>query len=111
LIGEDNALSSASSYASSIQKKLNETSSAKPSNGFISPEISLNDEIIREGWSTNSAVSFVSLAFKTVRMKHEDAPRCICTGRFEKKAAHTAVFQYITQKTAFFPSALTEIHI
>ncbi len=74
LIGEDNALSSASSYASSIQKKLNETSSAKPSNSFISPKISLNDEIIREGWSTYSTVSFVSLAFKTVRMEHEDAP-------------------------------------
>lgn len=75
LIGEDNALSSASSYAVSIQKGLDErSSSAKPSNGFISPEINLNDEIIREGWSTNSAVSFVSLAFKTVRMEHEDAP-------------------------------------
>jgi Zn-dependent M16 (insulinase) family peptidase len=73
LIGEDQFLSSASSYASSIQKKLNETS-AKPSNGFISPKISLNNEIIREGWSTYSAVSFVSLAFKTVRMEHEDAP-------------------------------------
>jgi Zn-dependent M16 (insulinase) family peptidase len=74
LIGEDTVLSSASSYASSIQKKLNETSSAKSLNGFIPPEISLNDGIIREGWSTYSAVSFVSLAFKTVRMEHEDAP-------------------------------------
>ncbi|MDL1968831.1 MAG: insulinase family protein [Deltaproteobacteria bacterium] len=74
LIGENNALSSASSYASSIQKKLNETSSAKSSTAFISPKITLNDENIREGWSTYSAVSFVSLAFKTVRMEHEDAP-------------------------------------
>ena len=72
LIGEDKALSSASSYASSIEKKLE--TSAKPSNGFIPPEISLNNEIIREGWSTYSAVSFVSLTFKTVRMEHEDAP-------------------------------------
>ncbi|MCK4619768.1 MAG: insulinase family protein, partial [Desulfobacterales bacterium] len=62
-------------FAVSIQKGLDErSSSAKPANGFISPEISLNDEIIREGWSTYSAVSFVSLAFKTVRMEHEDAP-------------------------------------
>lgn len=81
LIGEDKALSNAYSYASSIQKKLHETPSAKPSIGFISPKISLNDEIIREGWSTSSAVSFVSLAFKTVRMEHEDAPALSVIGK------------------------------
>jgi len=75
LIGEDSSLSSASSYASLIQKGLDErSSSAKPANGFISPAIGPDVEIIREGWSTHSAVSFVSLAFKAVRMEHEDAP-------------------------------------
>ncbi|MBA3019324.1 MAG: insulinase family protein [Proteobacteria bacterium] len=75
LIGEDQALSSASSHAVSIQKGLDEKSSfAKPANGFISPAIGYDDEITREGWSTYSAVSFVARAFQTVRMEHEDAP-------------------------------------
>ena len=75
LVGEDQALSNASSYAVSIQKGLDEKSSfAKPANGFISPAIGYDDEITREGWSTYSAVSFVARVFKTVRMEHEDAP-------------------------------------
>ncbi len=75
LIGEDSALSNAFSHAASIQRKLDEkSSSAKPADGFISPAIYPDDEIIREGWSTYSAVSFVARAFKTVRMEHEDAP-------------------------------------
>jgi hypothetical protein len=41
--------------------------------GFKSPAITLDAGNIREGWSTSSAVSFVALAFKTVRMEHEDA--------------------------------------
>ena len=75
LVGENQALSNASSYPVSIQKGLDEkSSSAKPANGFISPAIGYDDEITREGWSTYSAVSFVARVFKTVRMGHEDAP-------------------------------------
>jgi hypothetical protein len=34
----------------------------------------MNNEILREGWSTSTAVSFVALTFETVRMAHADAP-------------------------------------
>jgi len=70
LIGEDNILPAASSLAESIQKNM----ANGQSNGFAAPEIESGAEIIREGWSTSSAVSFVAQTFKTVRMEHEDAP-------------------------------------
>jgi Zn-dependent M16 (insulinase) family peptidase len=75
LIGEDPALSSASSAIESIQKGLE--SGPEPttsSNGFTSPDIHVADDIPREGWSTSSAVSFVASTFETVRLEHEDAP-------------------------------------
>jgi Zn-dependent M16 (insulinase) family peptidase len=75
LIGEDPALSSASSAVTSIQKKLE--SGYEPTlspNGFIPPDLDMVGETPREGWSTSSAVSFVASAFETVRLEHEDAP-------------------------------------
>ena len=75
LIGEDPALSSASSAIASIQKGLE--SGPEPiisTDGFTPPNIDVVDEIPREGWSTSSAVSFVASAFETVRLAHEDAP-------------------------------------
>ena len=75
LIGEDPALSSASSAIASIQKGLE--SGAEPitsTDGFTPPDINVADEIPREGWSTSSAVSFVASTFETVRLAHEDAP-------------------------------------
>jgi Zn-dependent M16 (insulinase) family peptidase len=69
LIGEDSALSDARSSATSLFDGFERGKSS----GFGAPDISVEDEIIREGWSTSSAVSFVALAFETVRMEHEDA--------------------------------------
>jgi Zn-dependent M16 (insulinase) family peptidase len=75
LIGEDSALSSASSAIISMQKGLE--SGPEPitsTDGFTPPDINVVDEIPREGWSTSSAVSFVASTFETVRLAHEDAP-------------------------------------
>ncbi|MDH3356661.1 MAG: insulinase family protein, partial [Desulfobacteraceae bacterium] len=75
LIGEDPAISSASSTITSIHKRLE--SGLEPitsANGFTPPDINVADEIPREGWSTSSAVSFVASTFETVRLAHEDAP-------------------------------------
>jgi Zn-dependent M16 (insulinase) family peptidase len=69
LIGEDVALEKASSHLNSVYKEFTEGAG----NGFSDPDINLEAEIIREGWSTSSAVSFVAQAFETVRMEHEDA--------------------------------------
>ena len=41
--------------------------------GFKAPEINRTNKLIREGWSTSAAVSFVALAFVTVPMAHADA--------------------------------------
>ena len=79
LIGEDHPLSAASSSIGSMQKALFHSpleggKGGVPVDGFAAPKIEFDDKIIREGWSTSSAVSFVAQAFKTVRMEHEDAP-------------------------------------
>jgi hypothetical protein len=69
LIGEDSTMTGAHSCARSLFDGF------KPGtdDGFKAPDISMVDGAIREGWSTSSAVSFVALAFETVRMAHEDA--------------------------------------
>jgi hypothetical protein len=69
LIGEESALTGARSCAQSLFDgfKLGKD------DGFQAPDITMDDGVIREGWSTSSAVSFVALAFETVRMAHQDA--------------------------------------
>jgi Zn-dependent M16 (insulinase) family peptidase len=69
LIGEAPALTEARSCAKSIFDGF------KPGeeDGFRAPDMAIDGGALREGWSTSSAVSFVALAFETVRMAHEDA--------------------------------------
>jgi len=69
LIGEDEALAKALPNLGSVYNGLE----AGNGDGFSNPEIKLEAETIREGWSTSSAVSFVALSFETVRMEHEDS--------------------------------------
>ena len=69
LIGEDATLAGAQRGARSLFDGFEPDKEA----GFRAPDITMDDGIVREGWSTSSAVSFVALAFKTVRMAHEDA--------------------------------------
>jgi len=69
LIGEDAALAKAIPNLTSVYSGFDEGSG----DGFSDPDINLAAQTIREGWSTSSAVSFVALAFETVRMEHEDS--------------------------------------
>ncbi|MEJ2164189.1 MAG: insulinase family protein [Desulfobacterales bacterium] len=69
LIGEDAAMVDAVDNLASVLSGFGEGNG----DGFIAPTMSLEGEMIREGWSTSSAVSFVALAFETVRMEHEDS--------------------------------------
>jgi Zn-dependent M16 (insulinase) family peptidase len=69
LIGEDSTLADALTSAQSLSSGFRDGQE----DGFKAPDIALDAGIIREGWSTSSAVSFVALAFETVRMEHEDA--------------------------------------
>jgi len=70
LIGDESALMAASNSATAIFKQLR----AGKHDGFGPPNIRLDDEILREGWITSTAVSFVAQTFKTVRITHADAP-------------------------------------
>jgi Zn-dependent M16 (insulinase) family peptidase len=70
VIGESVTLSAAKASIELIRNEFADTNG----DGFRAPTISLEDGTIREGWSTNSAVSFVAQTFETVRMAHADAP-------------------------------------
>ncbi|MGD9384311.1 MAG: peptidase M16, partial [Desulfobacterales bacterium] len=75
LIGEEQAITAASSATASIQNGLIHGPELLASgHGFMTPEIDCNDQVPREGWSTSSSVSFVAKTFETVRLEHEDAP-------------------------------------
>ncbi|MFN2357715.1 MAG: insulinase family protein [Desulfotignum sp.] len=41
---------------------------------FFTPDISLDPRLPRDGWYTNTAVSFVGQSFKAVGITHEDSP-------------------------------------
>jgi len=69
LIGEDEALVEALPNLGSVYNGFD----VGNGDGFSDPDIKLEAETIREGWSTSSAVSFVALSFETVRMEHEDS--------------------------------------
>jgi len=70
LIGDETSLTPANHSTAAIFKQLREGKH----DGFGPPRIRLGDEILREGWSTSTAVSFVALTFETVRITHADAP-------------------------------------
>ncbi len=69
LIGQKSALADAEPAAASLREGF----ARGREHGFQAPDIKVANEVIREGWSTSSAVSFVALAFETVRMEHGDA--------------------------------------
>jgi len=69
LIAEDAALAEALPDLTSVYTGFDEGTG----DGFSDPDINLAAQTVREGWSTSSAVSFVALAFETVRMEHEDS--------------------------------------
>jgi Zn-dependent M16 (insulinase) family peptidase len=70
LIGEEDSQAAAGASAATICEQLGDGRT----DGFGSPDISMHNKILREGWSTSTAVSFVALTFETVRMTHADAP-------------------------------------
>ncbi|MBW1892858.1 MAG: insulinase family protein [Deltaproteobacteria bacterium] len=71
LIGEDKTLKI---IADSKAPLLMRTSKGSSSKGFRAPDIQIDSQIPREGWSTSTSVSFVAAAFKTVCMGHKDSP-------------------------------------
>jgi len=75
LIGDEKALGDAQSAVSAIYNNLGKNTGIKDSGQvFDPPQMNVNADVPREGWSTSTAVSFVARAFETVRMEHADAP-------------------------------------
>jgi hypothetical protein len=70
LIGEEDLLTAGGTAAAEIFQQLADGRK----DGFSSPRMRLRNEVLREGWSTSTAVSFVALTFETVRMTHADGP-------------------------------------
>jgi Zn-dependent M16 (insulinase) family peptidase len=75
LIGEGNAIDAGKNSVSKICRRLPNSPTLEINNGaFYTPSITFPGDLVREGWSTSSAVSFVAQAFESVRMEHPDAP-------------------------------------
>ncbi len=76
-IGEQEALSEARAAVGSIFDGFAEGRAE----GFGSAQIQIDHALVREGWSTSSAVSFVAIAFETVPMSHPDSPTLSAIGK------------------------------
>lgn len=70
LIGDEQALGSATDLAAGVNASL----AAGDENAAQFEPAGVSGSLIREGWSTASAVSYVASVFPAVRMAHQDAP-------------------------------------
>jgi len=70
VIGSPDAIYQADAAIGKIMTELNNGS--RPA--FFTPDISLDQQLPRDGWYTSTAVSFVGQSFKTVGITHEDSP-------------------------------------
>ena len=77
VIGEGPALSEALLPVTEIQKGLE----SGTTDGFQPPDIAVEDQLPREGWTTASAVSYVARTFPTVPMEHVDSPALLVTSK------------------------------
>ena len=123
LIGEEHAISTASSATASIQNSLIHGPELLTSgHGFVPPEIDCDHQIPREGWSTSSSVSFVAKTFETVRLGHEDAPALSVISKIlrslylhreirEKGGAYGGFAVYDTENGQFCLASYRDPHI
>ncbi len=83
LIGEKGVIAAATTPVLDICRRMQKPAEDVGTGGAFRPPIDFTpDSMVREGWSTSSAVSFVSQAFETVRMEHPDAPALAVIGKF-----------------------------
>ena len=68
-IGETAAIESAQPLMQTLSRQLPSTGE----DGFSAPAIPAGGDVIREGWITSTAVSFVAQTIETVRMAHTDS--------------------------------------
>lgn len=70
LIGDNTALTEALPNVLSMLEGL----AAEGRSGFSSVNVSTENDLPKEGWSTSTSVSFVAYVFDAVQLEHEDAP-------------------------------------
>jgi hypothetical protein len=117
LIGEEAVLADAQSAAASLRDGF----APGGQDGFRAPDVTVEGAVIREGWSTSSAVSFVALAFESVRMQHADAAALAVISKLlrslylhreiRERGGLTAGLPFTIPKTACFVLRLTVIPI
>jgi hypothetical protein len=118
LIGEDSALSRAVSPMQTLVENL----ANRESRGLLPPDISAGSGLLREGWATSTAVSFVASAFEAVRMNHPDAPVLSVTAKMlrslylhreirEKGGAYGGFSSYTSEDGLFCFGSYRDPHI
>jgi Zn-dependent M16 (insulinase) family peptidase len=89
---------------------------------FFTPDIPRDTEAPRDGWMTNTAVSFVGQSFKTVGITHEDAPGLAVIAKIlrslflhreirEKGGAYGGFANYNTEEGIFSFGSFRDPHI
>ena len=108
LIGDEQALGSATDLAAGVNASLG----SPDENAAQFKPAAVSDGLIREGWSTASAVSYVASVFPAVRMTHPDAPVLSVTAKLlrsmylhreirEKGGAYGGVAVYNSEEGLF----------
>ena len=92
------------------------------SKAFFTPNIHCDTSIPYDGWSTNTAVSFVGQSFRTVRITHEDSPGLAVISKLlrasylhreirEKGGAYGGFAMYNTEEGIFSFGSYRDPHI
>ena len=117
LAGDENDLAKA--FENQKHLKANLASGSSPLTFASAPA---NCQPVYEGWSTNSAVSFVASSFPVVSMGHEDAPALSVAGRLlralflhreirEKGGAYGGFAVYSAEEGTFSMGSYRDPHI
>jgi Zn-dependent M16 (insulinase) family peptidase len=118
VIGEKSALSEALSPVTDIRKGLE----SGITDGFRQPDISVEDKLPREGWTTAAAVSYVVRTFRTVPMEHDDSPALMVISKLlrslylhreirEKGGAYGGFALYSLENGLFYLASYRDPHI
>lgn len=117
LAGDSDTLALAEANQNALSRALPEGSSP-----LTFTSVPANGQPVHEGWSTNSAVSFVASSFSVVSMGHEDAPALSIIARLlrslylhreirEKGGAYGAFAAYSAEEGTFSMGSYRDPHI
>jgi len=128
IVGDDSSLAGAAGPMGGIEARVaqggKESIAAEGyrESGFHAPQITIDNQLPREGWTTSSAVSFVASTFPTVKMDHIDAPALAVIGKMlrslyihrevrEKGGAYGGYATYSSESGLFNFASYRDPHI